>query len=127
MDITIKASDGKLFNGTNFEDLVAEVNAYDSDLKLKKEKEAAEKKAREEAKECRYAQVMEKLESLNKAVESYEKETGETLIFTKVNEKLMVTFTGSLSGSTGTFRGAINTKQNLNDYLVSQLYNGWRR
>lgn len=70
---------------------------------------------------------MEKLESLNKAVESYEKETGETLIFTKVNEKLMVTFTGNWSASTGTFHDAINTKQKLNDYLVSQLYNGWRR
>lgn len=46
MDITIKASDGKLFNGTNYLTLVAEVNAYESDLKLKKDKEAAEKKSK---------------------------------------------------------------------------------
>ena len=51
MDITIKASDGRLFNGTNFEALEREVNAYEVNLELKRlEQEAKRKKAEEERK-----------------------------------------------------------------------------
>lgn len=102
MNITIKASDGRLFNGTNYEALVAKVNAHESDLKLKKEKEAADKKAREEVKEYRYNQVQDKLESLSIAVKSYEKETGEKLGFVFASGKLKIEQVGYIGKYTGT-------------------------
>lgn len=117
MDITIKASDGKLFCGTNYLALVAEVNAHESDLKLKKEKEDAEKKARGEAKEYRYNQVLDKIDSLNKVIESYEKETGEKLVFGFVNGKLK---TGQV-GHTGKYTGIPTVSLITHDDWLNQL------
>lgn len=95
MDITIKASDGTEFYGTNYEELVNELNKYETELKQKKlEKQERlnklenERKAKEAVKEYRYNQVLDKLESLNKVVEAYEKETGSKLKFVTVNGKL---------------------------------------
>lgn len=88
MDITIKASDGRSFNGTNFEALVAEVNAHESDLKLKKEKEEIERKKAEETKkkveQYRAAKLNEINDILHKAndmIVNYEKETGRKVVY----------------------------------------------
>lgn len=90
METTIKASDGKVFYGMtdSYVSLLNDVKAYEANLKLKKEKEEADRKAKEEVKEYRYNQVLDKLESLNKVVESYEKETGDKLTFVIQNNKL---------------------------------------
>ena len=99
MRITITASDGKEFKGTDYQDLVNEVNAYESDLKLKKEKEEAERKAREEKQkklaQHRVAKLKEINEVLSKAkdmVDEYEKETGNKLTYgyDYVNGKLVI-------------------------------------
>lgn len=66
-----------------------------------KEKAEAERKAKEEAKEYRYNQVLDKLDHLNKVVESYEKETGEKLEFVTVNGKLTVQKAGYIGKYVG--------------------------
>ncbi len=91
----IYSDDGKVFNS------VDECNAYETDLALKKQKEEAERKAKEERKEYRYNQVLDKIDSLNKVVESYELETGEKLEYVNVNGKLEVRPYGLL----GVFNG----------------------
>ena len=48
MDITIKSCDGKPFHGSDYYSLEKAVKQYEAELKLKKEKEEAERKAREE-------------------------------------------------------------------------------
>jgi phosphoribulokinase len=128
--ITITASDGKVLTGTldNYAALVKEVNAYEANLKLKKQKEQEERakavaaqKAKEEAKEYRYNQVLDKLESLNKVVESYEKETGEKLEYLTVNDKLEVRPYGYMGTFTGIPVIGLSTVETHNNWW-NQLY-----
>ena len=99
MKITITASDGTEFKGTEYQDLVKEVNAYEADLKLKKEKEEAERKVREEKQkkltQYRAAKLKEINEVISKAkvmIDEYEKETGKKLTYNYdyVNGKLVI-------------------------------------
>ena len=86
--ITIKADDGRLFSGNDYEALENEVNAYEADLILQKQKEEAEKKAKEE-KEKKLAQhrstklkeINELLQKSKDKIDEYEKETGNKLIY----------------------------------------------
>jgi DNA gyrase/topoisomerase IV subunit A len=81
--IKIYANDGKEFLGTNYNDLVKERNAYESDLALQKQKAEVERKAREE-KEKKLAQYRNtKLQEINEdlskvadKIKDYEKATG---------------------------------------------------
>ena len=87
--ITIKADDGRLFSGNDYEALENEVNAYEADLKLKKQKEEAERKTREE-KERELAQyrstklkeINDILQKASEMVDDYEKATGRKLTYT---------------------------------------------
>ena len=97
--VPLKYGGYKYFIGENSE---TEANAYEVELRQheieekerqKKEQEekakaVAECIAKKETKEYRWNQVLDKLESLNKVVESYEKETGEKLEYVTVNGKL---------------------------------------
>lgn len=77
--IKIYASDEKEFVGTDYESLKAERDSYEMELRSQKESE-----------ECLFRQVVGKLESLNNAVASYERETGGHLYYTLENSKLKV-------------------------------------
>lgn len=86
MKITIEASDGKVFKGASYSDLEKEVNAYETDLKLKKQAELErQKKAEEEkkAKECSRQKslkvIEEKLQELEKLKAEHEKIHNERL------------------------------------------------
>lgn len=88
MDITIKASDGRLFSGADFKALEAEVNAHESDLKLKKQKEDAELKKAEETKKkmqqyrsTKLNQINNILHNANDMIVDYEKETGRKVVY----------------------------------------------
>lgn len=89
MDITVRASDGKEFHGTNYDELVKEVNKYEAELKLRKEKEEANRKIREEKRkklvqyrETRLKEINEVLAKAKVLVDEYEKETGNKLCYT---------------------------------------------
>lgn len=89
MDITIKASDGRQFHGTNYDELVKEVNKYEAELKQRKEKEEAERKIREERqkklaqyRETRLKEINEVLAKAKVLIDEYEKETGKKLCYT---------------------------------------------
>lgn len=95
MKITIEANDGTKFNGTVYEDLIKEVNAYESELALKKAKEEEERKAKEEKErklsQYRITKLKEINEALQKAneelhkandmVDEYETKTGNKLLY----------------------------------------------
>lgn len=88
MDITIKASDGKLFKGTNYLTLVAEVNAHESDLKLKKQRKEEEEKARAENlkkfkqyRESKLNEINDVLHKANDMIVEYEKNTGRKVAY----------------------------------------------
>jgi lipid II:glycine glycyltransferase (peptidoglycan interpeptide bridge formation enzyme) len=86
--ITITASDGKVITGTldNYATLVSELNAYEADLKLKKEKAEAEWKRMEEertkalAKEKKLTELKQKInvrsKELDGLLDEYEKVSG---------------------------------------------------
>jgi peptide subunit release factor RF-3 len=104
--ITITASDGRYFYGTltNYATLVGEVNAYESNLKLKKQKEqeerakaVAEQKKKDGAKEKVIKSVTEAVDLVNQAVEKYENETGDKIYFVTVNGKLVAKRYSTLS------------------------------
>ena len=90
----IHSDDGKVF------DSVDECKVYEANLiKLKKQNEEAEKKARikkleeerkvkAEAREKAMKWVTDSVDLVNQAVERYEKETGESLTYVTVNGKL---------------------------------------
>lgn len=99
MDITIKASDGKLFNGTVYEDLVNEVNAYEAELKQKEfekqerlRKLEEERKTKQEAKEKDMKWITDCVDLVNQAIEKYKEDIGEKpdIEFVNVNGKLTI-------------------------------------
>jgi hypothetical protein len=85
-NITITASDGTKFEGTDYFALDKEVNAYEADLKLKKEKEEAAKSKSEEA----FKEITDIVEQLNGAVNEYELATDEYTYFATLNGKLVI-------------------------------------
>jgi hypothetical protein len=89
MIIKIYANDGKEFKGNDYTSLVNELNAYEADQKLKKQKEEAERKVAEEKKmkltQYRNTKLKEINDILQKSkvlVDDYEKTTGNKLIYT---------------------------------------------
>ena len=88
MKITITASDGRTFTGTDFKTLEEECYCYEAELKSKKQKEEAERKEKEEKRKTllqyRNTKLKEINEDLTKVVEKirvYEKETGYKIIY----------------------------------------------
>lgn len=89
--ITITATDGRVFTGTinNYANLVSELNAYEANLKLKKQQEDDERKAKEEKMkklaQYRETRLLKEInEVLHKAevlINNYERETGNKLIY----------------------------------------------
>lgn len=82
MNITITASDGKEFKGTDYQTLVKQVVAYESDLKIKAERDAAERKVREEKtkqltqyKAKKLKEINELAITLSKMVKEYEEKS----------------------------------------------------
>lgn len=95
MDITVRASDGKEFHGTNYNELVKEVNKYEAELKQKElerqerlRKLEEERKAKEIVREKAMKRVEDCIDLVNQAVKKYEDETGKKLEFVTVNDKL---------------------------------------
>ena len=80
----ICSDDGMEFNSTK------ECEEYERKLILKKQKEEEERKAKEETRESKWNQVMNKLEELNNAIGSYEKDTTDELSYSIDNEKLQI-------------------------------------
>jgi hypothetical protein len=86
--ITITASDGRVFTGTNYKALEDEINVYELELSQKK-LEAAEIKRNKEEKQKELAQYKEKkLKELNDLTKTYsdiiteyEKKTGNKLYY----------------------------------------------
>lgn len=85
-------------DGKEFKD-VAECNAYETNLKLKRQQEQeerakaiakaeTERKAKEEAREKAMKRVNECVDLVNEVVKRYEEETGEKLEYVTVNGKL---------------------------------------
>lgn len=90
MEITIKASDGKIYKGSTeaYGKLLSEVKVYEEELKVKREKEEAARKEKEEKQKkialLREAKLKEINEIFNKAktmIADYEKETGSKLVY----------------------------------------------
>lgn len=85
--ITIKASDGKVFTGTldKIEGLKSELNAYETDLELKKKK--AEEDKKEEGKLLE--EINSAYESFTNLIKKYEDTYKKTLVYTndKVSRK----------------------------------------
>lgn len=90
-EISIKTSDGKYLKGTidNYAALVNELNAYEADLKLKKEKAEAERKAREEKQiqltqyRAKYLkEIDEATQKLQELINTYEKLSGRKFVYT---------------------------------------------
>jgi hypothetical protein len=88
MIIRVEAYDGKEFKGLDIDKLIKECNAYEADLRLKKEKEETERKTKAEAKEKAIKWVTDSIDLVNQAVERYENETGKQLIIYTLNGKL---------------------------------------
>lgn len=95
MDITVRASDGKEFHGTNYDELVKEVNKYEAELKQKElekqeriKKLEEERKVKEEVKEKTMKRVEDCVDLTNQAVKKYEDETGDKIYFVTENGKL---------------------------------------
>jgi hypothetical protein len=84
--ITITASDGTKFEGTDYFALDKEVNAYEADLKLKKEKEEVAKSKSEKA----FKEITGIVEQLNTAVKEYELATNEQTYFATLNGELII-------------------------------------
>ena len=102
----IYSDDGKVFNS------IDECKAYETELKLKKQKEEAEKEARikkleeerevkAEAKEKAMKRVEDCVDLVNQAVEKYENETGEKIEYVTVNGKLTTQKVGYIGKYTG--------------------------
>lgn len=88
MIIKIEAYDGKEFKGLDVDKLINECNAYEADLRLKKQKEEAERKARIEKeekikayRESKLVEINNDLMKLTEKIKEYEKETGYKIIF----------------------------------------------
>jgi molecular chaperone GrpE (heat shock protein) len=92
--ITITASDGKKFEGNDYFALDKEVNAYEADLKLKKEKEEAAKSKSEKA----FKEIIDIVEQLNTAINEYEMATGEQTYFATLNRRLIIKKSSALNG-----------------------------
>lgn len=101
----ITAYDGKEFKGSNPHHLVDECNAYEANLRLQKEKDEAERKAKEEndkqLKQLRVKKLDEINNILHKAndmVIDYEKATGRKVIYAYdyASKSYMVTDTKTL-------------------------------
>ena len=90
--ITITATDGKVFTGTidGYTDLVEELNAYESDLRLKKQEEEVERRRKEEAKKSCVENLNNCITLMNKAIEDYTNTTGENLQFVTEDGKLAI-------------------------------------
>jgi hypothetical protein len=72
MNIAITTSDGMVFNGTDYHDLLKEVNAYEEDLTLKKAKENESKQLADKA----FKEIEAIVGQLNAAVKEYRATTG---------------------------------------------------
>lgn len=89
MKITITASDGKEFKGENYELLAREVNAYETELTLRKQQEHEKQKKIEEERKRLEETEKRLLKELNddyialaKKVEEFEETTGKKLVYT---------------------------------------------
>jgi hypothetical protein len=86
--IKIYAVDGREFTGTNYEALVKERDAYEADLKLKKEKEEAERIMREKKQaqlqyRAKYLkEIDEATQKVHNLIEDYEKLSGRKFVYT---------------------------------------------
>lgn len=95
--IRIYAEDGKEFIGNDYPKLVAERDAYETELKEKREKEEAERKAREE-KQKKLAQfrterlkdINAKAKELSDMIKDYEEATNRSLYYTFSDDGLVV-------------------------------------
>ena len=83
MNITITASDGKEFKGTNYDELVKEVGEYEVYLKKQEEerqtrfaKADAESKTRENNKKILLAEIKKDYTKLVEGMQKYEKDFG---------------------------------------------------
>jgi hypothetical protein len=85
MEMTIKACDGKAFTGDtdSYGELLCKAVNYEADLKLKKEKEEAERKAREDLKQERLDKILKIYKAYVDEVAKYEKDTNERVYFEK--------------------------------------------
>lgn len=88
MLIKIYANDGKEFKGGNYNILVNQLNAYESDQKLKKEKEESERKTREEKQKkleiyrsAKLKEINEDISNVIDKIRNYEEETGYKIIY----------------------------------------------
>ena len=105
MNITITASDGKRFNGSDYEKLVQEVTAYETELELakkktedKRKKLEEEKREREKAEMIEWEKVTGAVNYLNDVVDEYESKCSNKHIgFSTVNGRLRATKIGSRS------------------------------
>lgn len=100
----IYASDGKEFEGN--ENGFAMCNAHELDVKKQKEKEEAERKASESKTNEIYQNIQDTINSLNKLISEYEKETDRYLYFSRENRKLVVR------------KANYNTSMSLLDFLI---------
>ena len=83
-EITIKASDGTFFKGTvdTYWNLLSELNAYETNLKLKKEQEEAEKTESIKA----FKEIEDLITQLNAAVKEYELASGVSTYYTQTTD-----------------------------------------
>lgn len=104
--VNITASDGRVITGTldNYAALVGELNAYEANLKLKKQKEqeyrakaVAEQKKKEEAKEKALAEINSAIGFVNEAKQRYEASNSDSLYFVMQEGKLTVKTYSTLS------------------------------
>lgn len=93
----VYAYDGKEFSGKSYELLANECNAYEADLRLKKQKEEAERKAREEKakerqqkKDLEFQEIQKQLNVLNNLVNDYGKRYNESIYYTNERGNLKI-------------------------------------
>lgn len=86
---TTKATDGKVFEGTDVEALEAEIDAYEADLAFKKQKKEAELKEKEEKRKDILSQIADHTNKLNDLCVEYSKLSNGNIYFWLVNGRLM--------------------------------------
>ena len=84
MKITLTASDGTEFHGSDYTALVKLLEKHEEKLEAKKKEDAEQKESEEKS----LKEVNDSVDLVNKAVEKYEKESGVKLNFVTVNGKL---------------------------------------
>ena len=81
MIIKVEAYDGKKFEGLDINKLVKECTEYEADLRLKKQNEEAERKAKEQKSEDLYKEIMGLAEKINEKISCYKELTGDLLYY----------------------------------------------